>query len=126
MISNCESCGISFNSGDFVTGRKYYSCSRCRKYNRKTNGYTPFDFLRSLKAKMRDSKLVNQIWEKIHHRVLDISSGDVFELSCYKEREFDKMISLQNKNYDYYKEFSSHTEKVEVGGDIYYWTVYYR
>ena len=75
---------------------------------------------------MRDSKLVNQIWDKIHHRVLDISGGDVFELSCYKEREFDKMISLQNKNYDYYKEFSSHTEKVQLGSDTYYWTVYYR
>ena len=125
MITNCETCGVEFQNGDFVSGKQYYSCSRCRKYNRKTNGYTPFEFLRSLKAKMRDSKLVNQIWDKIHHKVLDVSGGEVFELSCYREKDFDKMISLQNKNYDYYKAFNSHTEKVEVGGDTYYWTVYY-
>ena len=126
MIENCESCGVEFNSGDFVTGRKYSSCAKCRKWNRKTNGYVPFDFIRSLKAKMRDSKLVNQIWDKIHHNVLDISGGKVFELSCYKEKDFDKMISLQNKNYDYYKEFESHTGKVEVNQQTYYWTVYYK
>ena len=75
---------------------------------------------------MRDSKLVNQIWDKIHHTVLDVSGGEVFELSCYKEKDFDKMISIQNKNRDYYKEFSSHTEKVNVKDQTYYWTVYYK
>jgi len=126
MISNCESCGVEFNSGDIFTGRKYYSCSRCRKWNRKTNGYTPFDFLRGMKSKMRDSKLVNKIWDKINYKVLDVSGGDIFEISCYKEKDFDKMISIQSKNLDHYKGFSSHTDKVDVNGQIYFWTVYYR
>ena len=126
MITNCETCGIEFQNGNFLSGKQYYSCSRCRKYNRKTNGYTPFDFLRELKSKMRDSKLVNQIWEKIHHVVLDISGGEVFELSCYKEKDFDKMISNQNKNFDSYKDFRSYTSKVDVEEQIYYWTVYYK
>lgn len=126
MITNCETCGVEFQNGDFVSGKQYYSCSRCRKYNRKTNGYTPFEFLRTLKSKMRDSKLVNQIWDKIHHSVLEVSGGDVFELSCYRSQDFDKMISNQNKNYDYYKEFSSYTGKVDVKDQTYYWTVYYK
>lgn len=126
MIINCETCEIKFQNGNFVSGKQYYSCSRCRKYNRKTNGYTPFDFLRELKSKMRDSKLVNQIWEKIHQTVLDVSGGNVFELSCYEEKDFDKMISNQNKNYDYYKEFGSYTSKVNVEERTYYWTVYYK
>lgn len=125
MMSNCETCGVEFCSGDFVTGRNYYSCSRCRKYNRKTNGYTPFNFLRELKSKMRDSKLVNEIWDKIHHTVLEVSGGNVVELSCYKDQDFDKMISIQNKNYDYYKEFGNYNGKVTVNDQTYYWTVYY-
>lgn len=125
-MSNCETCGIEFSSGDFVTGRNYYSCSRCRKYNRKTNGYTPFDFLRELKSKMRDSKLVNEIWDSIHHTVLEVSGGNVVELNCCKEKDFDKMISQQNKNRESLKDLGSHNGKVSVNNQTYYWTVYYR
>ena len=44
----------------------------------------------------------------------------------YKEKDFDKMLSIQNKNRDYYKEFSNHTEKVTVNDQTFYWTVYYK
>ena len=124
MKSKCKTCGVEFQSEDFVSGRKYYSCSRCRNSNRNRiiHKYEPFEFLSSLKAKMRDSKLVNQIWSKIHHNVLEVSKGEVFELSCYNQNDFEKMTSLQ----DSYKGLSSYTDKVSIGEEIYYWTVYYR
>ena len=74
---------------------------------------------------MRDSKLVNEIWDNIHHTVLEVSGGNVVELNCCKEKDFDKMISQQSRNHDYYKEFGSYNGKVTLNDQTYYWTVYY-
>ena len=35
-------------------GREYYSCSECRMWDRKSRGYVPFDFLSTLKRKLKN------------------------------------------------------------------------
>lgn len=130
MSKKCETCDVDFISVDYKSGKDYYSCNRCRKYDRKSNGYKPLPFLSSLKSEMRDSKLVNKIWSKIYDVVLSETGGqdiEELELKCFHEKDFNKMLSYQEKNYDYYKELDvSPVNNIKVNDSRYYWFVVHK
>ena len=128
MTRQCETCKIEFCEVDWKCGKEYYSCERCRKYDRKSNGYKPLLFLSHLKSEMRDSKLVNKIWDKIYDLVLGETGGqNIYELKCFHEKDFDKMLNYQEKNYDHNKELDiSSINNIKVDDSRYYWFVTYK
>lgn len=119
IFDNCTTCDVSYliDSNSISKGRHYYSCNRCRKWDRKSNGYVPFEFLNDLKRKMKDTKLVNLIWSKIWEDVISIGRH-INSLDCVNSKNLDEVDKL-------FKRFESEeyvtTSKILIDGEEYVW-----
>ena len=73
----CSSCGRTHNidKKSLSEGREYYSCSECRMWDKKSRSYVPFDFLSSMKRKLKNTELVNEIWKSIYDEVLSVGKN---------------------------------------------------
>lgn len=117
----CSSCGRThtIDKKSLSEGREYYSCSECRMWDKKSRSYVPFDFLSSMKRKLKNTELVNEIWKSIYDEVLSVGKN-VEYVDCAPsskllkvEKLFDGIPSLDNKTLT--------TSKVLVDDKEYVW-----
>lgn len=117
----CSTCSRThtIDKKSLSEGREYYSCSECRMWDRKSRGYVPFDFLSTLKRKLKNTELVNSIWSSIYDEVLSVGKN-VESVDCAPssnllkvEKLFDRLSKLEKKTVT--------TSKVVVDGKEYVW-----
>lgn len=118
--NTCASCNrtSTVDKKSFLEGREYYSCSECRKWDRKSRGYVPFEFINILKRRLKNTELVNKIWNSISDEVLSLGLN-VESVECVPSTNLGKVEKiLERSPYLNKKVFTS---KVYVEGKEYVW-----
>lgn len=118
--STCASCNrtLTVDKKSFREGREYYSCSECRKWDRKSRGYAPFEFLNTLKRRLKNTELVNKIWNSICDDVLSLGLN-VEVVECIPSTNLGKVEKILERLP--YSNKNVFTSKVSVDGREYIW-----
>ena len=109
---------LTVDKESFYEGREYYSSLDCRKWDRKSRGYAPFEFLSTLKWRLKNTELVNKIWRSICDDVLSLGLN-VETIECIPSSNLAKVEKILERMPWSTKNVS--TSKVLVDGREYVW-----